>query len=437
MGVRAGHHGWMPSALSRGMARRPGWFPLRGLGAVALTLLLGLVAVPAIAQEPPEPEVPLTTVAPLPPSAASIVVDADTGEVLSAANARSPVLPASTTKIITALLVRQNLDLDADITVSKTASIAEPRRIGLVAGSRWRVEDLLYAAMLCSCNDAAWALGQAAGGGSMAGYEGGAAALAEQLGMEDDPVLRDPAGFDDERSVRGGNRLSARDLAIAARAFLADPELATIAATPRHDWVGGDGQPHYVINLNRFLNLYEGAIGLKTGATAAAGSIFVGAAERDGRTLIAVVVQSADKYAESGALLDAGFLLAAAGETTDDTLPAIPTGADSPPATTEVPSSTAPVGSEPVDVPTPSSASPAPEDQEVAAPIATPGPTSDTDGSAVDPLWLGGGVAVVLAGGGVAGLAVRRRGAAGAIDRRPARRRRRHRRRRGPSTSRR
>ncbi|MGI8938559.1 MAG: D-alanyl-D-alanine carboxypeptidase family protein [Iamia sp.] len=426
----------MPPAPSRGRARRPGERPIRGLGALALTLLLALAAVPSAAQEPPEPpepsapESPLSTVAPLPPAAASIVVDVDTGEVISASNARSPMLPASTTKILTALLVRQNLDLDADITVSKTASIAEPRRIGLVAGSRWRVEDLLYAAMLCSCNDAAWALGQAAGGGTMAGFEGAVAELTEQLGMEDDPVVRDPAGFDDERSVRGGNRLSARDLAIASRAFLADPELASIASTPRHDWVGGDGQPHYVNNLNRFLDLYEGAIGLKTGTTTAAGSIFVAAAERDGRTLVSVVVQSADKYAESAALLDAGFLLAAVGETTGDVLPAVPAELGGVPPTTGSPTTTAPVGSQPVDVPTPSSPSPAPGDQEVAAPVAAPGPASTNDGSPVDPVWLGGGAFVLLAGGGVAGLAVRRRRGAAEADRRPARPRRRDRRRR-------
>ncbi|WCO69261.1 serine hydrolase [Iamia majanohamensis] len=411
----------------------------RSLPLLGLALLLGalLGALPAGAQEPPPPpDSPIVTTGPVDPPASSIVVDADTGEVVSARNERAPMLPASTTKILTSLLVRQQLELDEEIAISQTATLAEPHRLGLQAGSLWRVEDLLYAAMLCSCNDAAWALGQAAGGGSMSGFGDRAAALVDTLGMEDDPVVRDPAGFDDFRSVSGGNRLSARDLAIAARAYLADPELAAISRTPRHEWVGGDGEPHFVNNLNLFLDAYEGAIGLKTGATDAAGSIFVGAAERDGRTLIAVVMQSPARYAEAAALLDAGFVLSSVGDVTDDVLPPVPaglTGGGTP--TTTAPSTTAAPTTAPAtsttgaaDAPTPSSAAvPADDEQAAGAAPAVGSPSSGTDWPAT-PMWVGGGAAVVLAGGGVAALA-RRRAAAGGIDRRPARPRRRHRRR--------
>ncbi len=397
---------------------------------LALLLVVASGASSVAGQEAPDPNSPIVTVAPVPPPAASIVVDAATGEVISANDERMPMLPASTTKLITALLVRQQLDLDQDISISQTATLAEPRRLGLQAGSRWGVEGLLYAALLCSCNDAAWALGQAAGGGSMAGYEGAVADLTETLGMEDDPVVRDPAGFDDARSVRGGNQLSARDLAIAARAYLADPELAAISAAPRHEWVGGDGLPHSVRNLNLFLGAYPGAIGLKTGATLAAGQNLVAAAERGGRTLIAVVFRSEARYAEAAALLDAGFVLVSADQVTDDVLPSVPDGlTGQPPA----PATTAPSPTrEPPEVPTPSS-TPA-DGREVAAPVASssPGSPSGGDGWAVAPVWVGGGAAVVLAGGGVAALA-RRRSSSQDIDRRPARPRRRDRRRRARS----
>src|SRR5687768_8403783 len=235
--------------------RRAPLAPVRAAAALLVALVVGaLVPVgPTAAQDP------TVTTAPIPPPAASIVVDVDTGEVVTASNDRQALPPASTTKVLTVLLAAQQLELDDEVGISATASIAPPRRIRLAPGTRWRVEDLMYAAMLCSCNDAAWALGQAAGGGTMAGFEARAATLATTLGLADAPVLRDPAGLDDDRSVRGGNLLSARDLAIVGRAYLAQPELAAIAVAPEHRWVGGDGEPHDVTNLNRFLGAYEGA----------------------------------------------------------------------------------------------------------------------------------------------------------------------------------
>lgn len=397
------------------------------LALVATMLLATLVAGPASAQEPPpDPNSPIVTVAPVPPPAASIVVDVGTGEVISASDARTPMLPASTTKILTALLVRQHLDLDQEIVISPTATLAEARRLGLEAGSRWVVRDLLYAALLCSCNDAAWALGEAAGGGSMAGFAQRMSVLMDTLGLADDPIVRDPAGFDDHRSIGGGNLLSARDLAIAARAFLADPELAAIARTPRYDWVGGDGEAHYVINQNRFLEAYPGAIGLKTGATDAAGQTFVAAAERDGRTLVAVVLRTDAKYAEAAALLDAGFLLAGAGEVTPDVLPAVPAGLAGAPATT---TTVAPTTQAPTSAPTSVASG---GDQEVAAgpPVVSTGVEGDSGPVPVS--WMAGGGAVVLAGGGVAAVAARRSSRAQTIDRRPARPRLRDRRRARP-----
>lgn len=322
------------------------WRPRLAVAAVlAACLALAGSVVPAIAQEPP-PEDPTVTTAPIAPPRASIVVDVDSGEVVSAANERVAVPPASTTKILTALLAVQRLGLDAEITVPPEVLYAAPRRLQLQPGEVWRVEDLLYAAMLCSCNDAAWALGQVAGGGSMDGFAGAAAELAAQLGMADGPVLRDPAGLDGPASIAGGNLLSARDLAIAARAYLADPDLAAFAVAPSHEWVGGDGKPHTVRNLNQFLGRYPGAFGLKTGSTSRAGLTFVAAAERDGRRLLAVVLGSQNHYADARALLDAGFLRLAADGASGDVLPPVPEALGGATTTTTT-ASTAPPSSSP------------------------------------------------------------------------------------------
>lgn len=392
------------------------------LTVLATVLAVGSAVVPAPAQEPPPPG-PTETTAPIPPPRASIVVDVETGEVITESNAREALPPASTTKILTALLVRQNLDVDGDVGISGTATMAPPRRLALQYGTTWGVRDLLYAMMLCSCNDAAWALGQAAGGGTMPGYHDQAQALATRLGLADGPVLNDPAGLDDERSVEGGNLLSARDLAIAARAFLADPELAEIATAPSHEWTGGDGQPHSVTNLNAFLGAYPGAIGLKTGFTSRAGMTFVGAAERDGRTLVAVVLGSEAHYAHARELLDAGFMLASIDDTTEDVLPPVPDGLAATTTTTTT-TSTAPeaASSDPDAGAGPTTT--AVGDDDVAAPPIRP--TASDDDLPVEPQWivLGGGVVTLVV---AMALLARWRMTRDRIDRRPARPRRRDR----------
>lgn len=404
----------------------------RGLVAAAVVaVVLALAAPPVTGQGPAAPDDPTTTSAPVPPPAASIVVDAGNGRVIMASDARRPRSPASATKLLTALLVRERLELDAEITVPGAVASAPARRLDLVPGSRVRVRDLLYATIHCSCNDAAWALGLAAGDGMFRGYSAHVQALARELGLADEPVLRDPAGLDDASSIGGGNLMSARDLAIVARAFLADPELAAIAAAPSHGWVGGDGRRYVVANLNGLLGRYQGAVGLKTGFTKKAGLTFVAAARRDGRTLIAVVLDSDAHYAHARELLDRGFVLAGAGEGTGDRLPALPdartSGAEPDVPTTTTTSAPAPSTPDPGSSRSPSSgATSVPSDS-----TGPSGPPSE-DGSTDERWWLGAGGGAVALGAGLIAVAGRRRGAPSVPRRRP-RRRRRRRRRRHPS----
>lgn len=257
----------------------------------------------------------------------------------------------------------------------------------------------------------------------MAGFEAQAAVLGAELGLADAPVIRDPAGLDDERSVRGGNLISARDLAIISRAYLADPELAAIAVAPGHEWDGGDGEPHTVTNLNRFLGRYEGAIGLKTGSTDRAGLTFAAVAERDGRRLVAVVLGSRAHYAHARALLDAGFLLAAAGQVTGDRLPPVPAALGEPEPTTTTSTTTSTTA--PATVAEPSAAGETPE---VAAPRLEAGDLDTPGESGREPLILvAGGAGAALVAVGVAWGARRRQTRGGRIDRRLAPRRRRRR----------
>lgn len=279
----------------------------------AVALVVSLAAMPALAgpaSSAPRSGVqtadPATTGAPLPPPVASVLVDADTGAVVSGMNDRTPLLVASTSKIITALVVRDQLADDALVPVSPLAAGMPARKLTLLAGERWRAIDLLHAMLLCSCNDAAVALAEAAGG-SIEGFGKLLAAKAAQLGMADRPVLADPSGLDDGSSIGGGNLISARDLAIATRAFLRDPVLAGIVVMSEYRFEGGDGEPHRVVNHNRLLQTYTGAIGVKTGFTERSGASLVAAARRDGRTMIAVVLRSPNTYVQAAELLDRGF----------------------------------------------------------------------------------------------------------------------------------
>jgi D-alanyl-D-alanine carboxypeptidase len=174
--------------------------------------------------------------------------------------------------------------------------------------------------LLCSCNDAAVALAEATSG-SLEKFSLAMADEAERLGMADAPVLNDPSGLDDEFSFRGGNRISAYDLALAARAFLARPDLASIVTLPEARFPGGDGVDHKVSNHNRLMKQYPGAIGMKTGYTERSGHSLVGAARRDGRTLVAIVIDSPNTYQQVSQLLDIGFAIPVAGQPDAETLP--------------------------------------------------------------------------------------------------------------------
>ena len=268
-----------------------------------------------------------TRPAPVPPPAtpaekALVVFDASSGQVLQAFNDRESLRVASTFKLLTALVVRAHVPVQSTVPITVRATAVPPLKLELQAGSTWKADDLLHAMLIASLNDTAIALAEQAGGGSLIGFDRAIAAESRRLGLADHPMLHDPAGLDDDTSFKGGNLISARDLAIVARAFLADPLLAAIVKLPKYSFVGGDGKPHVVYNHNAFLQVYPDAIGMKTGYTALSGHSLVAAARRNGRTLVAVIVGSADPVGVATAALDAGFASPLPAKGTTDVLPA-------------------------------------------------------------------------------------------------------------------
>ena len=246
--------------------------------------------------------------APVPPAKAWILVDADSGAVLAGAAHHDALPPASTTKLMTALVAVEKLPREAVFTVGDVAAAQPAMRIGMRTGQGWALSPALHSLLMVSANDAAYALAEAASG-SLGGFATDMNAAAARYGMRDS-TFNDPAGFDDSASFQGGSRVSAYDLAIAARNVLAVPELVAIAALPEYGFQGPSGRQHRLLNHNKLLRRYPGAIGLKTGYTRRAGHTFVGAARRDGRTMIAVVLNTDDTYGSAASLLDHGFATA-------------------------------------------------------------------------------------------------------------------------------
>src|SRR5439155_15860080 len=192
------------------------------------------------------------------------------------------------------------------------------------AGQIWNYTDAMHALLLSSANDAAVALAESAAG-SVESFQQRFASTATVLSMADHPVLMDPAGLDDRESVGGGNLVSARDLAIAARALLANPLLAEAVASREYRFHGADNVDHRLINHNRLLRTYPGAVGMKTGYTSRAGNCLIAVARRDGRTMISVVLHAVGtSYDPSVGLLDKGFNTPVSAETPDDRLPDVP-----------------------------------------------------------------------------------------------------------------
>jgi len=300
-------------------------------GAILAALaVLSFVWLPSAgAKAPPTPTArpaasPPSTAVPTPK--AWILVDNATGTVIDEGNDRVPLPPASLTKLLTALVATQALQPTDGIPVSARAAGEPARSIGMKVGEVWPFRDALYALLMSSANDAAAAIGERVSG-SLESFSTALSAEARQLGLADSPVLQDPAGLDDGFSVNGGNLLSARDLAIIARAAEAQPTIASVVATDIYTFTGPDGQHHRLLNHNyAFLQRYTGAIGMKTGYTRKAGNGLVAAARRGDRTLIAVVLDTPNPAGSAEALLDRGFALAQL-PTGGDVLPPVRLGA--------------------------------------------------------------------------------------------------------------
>src|SRR5690606_8007491 len=188
-----------------------------------------------------------------------LVADLDTGEVLAAKNALQRLYPASTLKTLTAITLIPRLDKRALYTAVREDADQIGSRVGIEAGHVYTIEQLFYGLFLSSGNDAAQALANASGGTEVAVRLMNEEAA--RLGAFDTHAVN-TSGLDEP-----GQLSSAYDLALFARAGMANPDFRRYATTPRYDFPGRNGKTYQIQNGNDLLSEYPGAIGVKNGYT--------------------------------------------------------------------------------------------------------------------------------------------------------------------------
>lgn len=232
---------------------------------------------------------------------AYILMDLDSGRVLYEKNADQRLAIASTTKIMTCLLALENSSLTDKVTASKNASGVPGTSIYLSVGETLTMEEMLYSLMLRSGNDAAVAIAEHVAG-SIEAFSKLMNDRANEIGA--DAYFTTPNGLDE-----GGNGASARGITEIARTALGNPDFRRIVMTKRKTIPWSDHEYERVlVNKNKLLSDYEGAIGIKTGYTKKAGRCLVFSAERENMTLVGCVLNCPDWFNEAGKLMDKGFL---------------------------------------------------------------------------------------------------------------------------------
>lgn len=225
----------------------------------------------------------------------AIVMDAATGKTLFEKDADTQCLIASTTKIMTGLLICEDCDLSRQVIIPPEAQGIEGSSLYLKAGEQMSMEALLYGLMLSSGNDAAVALA-IAHSGSVEAFVEKMNRRAEELGLENTHYAN-PNGLDDE-----GNFSTCRDLARLGAYAMENPDFSRVVGTKSYR----DGN-RIMTNHNKLLRFCDGAEGIKTGFTKAAGRILVSSIQRHGRRLVLVTISAPDDWNDHCALAETCF----------------------------------------------------------------------------------------------------------------------------------
>lgn len=235
---------------------------------------------------------------PLISAQAALAVDLDSGVTLYEKDPDKPLLPASTTKIITALVAMDYYPENAVLEVKNVR--VEGQKMGLKPKEKIGIQELLYGLLLYSANDAAEVLAQNFSGGREA-FIDAMNAKARELHLETS-FFTNPTGLDSN-----GDRVisTARDLIKASQVAMQNPRFAEIVKTSKITVKSYDGRiSHQLFNINKLVGKVEGVLGVKTGWTESARENLVTYVERNGHRLMLVVLASQDRFGETKELID-------------------------------------------------------------------------------------------------------------------------------------
>lgn len=230
-------------------------------------------------------------------AAAAYVVDLSSMTVLYEKNPDQELYPASSSKMMTALVALDNFKLDQELLVATEAATTLGTKLSFASGHRVKVADLLAALLISSANDSAYILANQFPGGYTAFIEA-MNQKAQELGLTQTKFIN-PAGLDEP-----GQQSTARELNLLARELLRHQYLRELVATPYKKISNQEqGWSFDLYNTNQLLGQIMGVVGVKTGTTELAGEVLITLVEREGRQILISLLGSQNRYADTTNLL--------------------------------------------------------------------------------------------------------------------------------------
>ena len=226
-----------------------------------------------------------------------IILDIDSGAVLLEKEATISAYPASTTKMMTALVAMEHYNLEHSLMVTKE-NLINGNNIGFQVGEKIRAEDLIYATLVSSSNEAAEVLAS--------GMEGGREEFVDRMNSKarelnlNQTLFINPSGFDNENIFS-----TARDLGILARELIKDDFLKEVVSTKEYSFNDiSDSVTHSLYNTNQLLHEIDDVTGVKTGTTDGAGQVLVTLIEREGSRVLVVIMGSNNRYLDTKQIIN-------------------------------------------------------------------------------------------------------------------------------------
>lgn len=249
----------------------------------------------AVIQTDPQPQIKKDAVEPELTAKSVYAVDLDSGKVLLSKNPEMPILPASTTKMATALVALESYQLEDVVTIGKVK--IDGQKIGLLEGEKISVRDLLNGLLVASGNDAAEVLASNYPGGRESFVEK-MNELAKTLGLENTHFVN-PTGLDEYLHFS-----TAKDLVTIASFAVQNPVIAEIVRTQETSTASLNMRAHKLSNINQLVGKVPGVVGVKTGWTLNSGESVITYINRDNKRVMIALMGSGDRFGETEVLID-------------------------------------------------------------------------------------------------------------------------------------